>query len=251
MSVLRAAAFFDLDGTLISQASMTSFLEFYFAHTRPAEAERLWREFWEAGSALRQAGATREQQNAWFYERQFADADIAELSRLAVLWLARQTERPDFFRHGVLARLLQHRAQGCEIVLVTGSFREIVALFAKAIGASTFLCAPLEEINGRYTGKLTAAPMIGAGKASAIQRYLAQHGIAADDCFAYGDDDSDIDMLNAVGKPHVVSNCTEGLLAHARLEGWPVVAADDEESSDAVRLFLQKMRPTEPAGFSL
>jgi len=40
-------------------------------------------------------------------------------------------------------------------------------------------------------------------------------------------------------------------LAHARLEGWPVVAADDEESSDAVRLFLQKMRPTEPAGFSL
>ncbi|MCZ0980734.1 hypothetical protein O1L60_21900 [Streptomyces diastatochromogenes] len=43
--------------------------------------------------------------------------------------------------------------------------------------------------------------MIGEAKADAVRRILTAFGIAAEECFAYADDESDLPLLRSVGHP--------------------------------------------------
>ena len=57
----------------------------------------------------------------------------------------------------------------------------------------------------------------GMGKATAL-RWLASHlGIDLKDCMAFGDNDNDMDMLQAVGWPVAVGNAIEAVKSRARL----------------------------------
>ncbi|MFL6126382.1 MAG: HAD-IB family hydrolase, partial [Actinophytocola sp.] len=58
-----------------------------------------------------------------------------------------------------------------------------------------------------------------------VTAVLAEFGADPLDCFCYGDHISDLEMLAAVGNPHVVGGDAE-LCAHARRHGWPVLPAD-------------------------
>jgi hypothetical protein len=107
--------------------------------------------------------------------------------------------------------------------------REIGAV----LGVDHHLSAPLEEEAGRYTGRLTAAPTIGAGKVQAVERFLGAHVDCLARCYAYADDESDIPLLSCVGSPHVVATSSAALLARATREGWTCLAP--AESNEAGR----------------
>lgn len=215
-------AFFDLDGTLISEASMISFLRHYFQSTQPDDAAAVWASF-EAKAAGMRAQHSREALNAWYYRQYFSDMPVATIDRIAREWLAQRSASARFFKPHALQHLAMHKAAGTRVVLLTGSFREVVAPLTVLLGADDFICAPLEEIDGAYTGRLTAAPTIGEGKVAALQRYLDTHGVQAADCYGYGDDDSDLPFLHYVGHPGVVADAKPALVAHAQALGWELI----------------------------
>ena len=213
-------AFFDVDDTLIDVKSMLSFQEFWYA-SRPDNGER--------ERYLREIEQHMHERASWEvlnrrYYRYFAGRKVAEVEQSAREWLRlQQKSRDDFFHAGSLAELRWHQGEGREPVFVSGSFPAILQPVAEQLGVRHMLATRMEVAGGIYTGEILPPQTIGAGKAEAIREFLQHAGGRAEDCYAYGDDISDLPMLQAVGNPRVVSG-GRGLVEHARELGWPVIS---------------------------
>jgi HAD superfamily hydrolase (TIGR01490 family) len=133
---------------------------------------------------------------------------------------------------GAIERLTWHAAQGHAIVLVSGTLAPLASgiaqglttlLTLRGISASIGVCATrLEEIDGRWTGRIEGEAMFGEAKARAIRRLAAEAGFDLSRCYAYADSTSDRWMLDAVGLSTAV-NPAPGLERIARRQGWPVL----------------------------
>ena len=120
-----------------------------------------------------------------------------------------------------LKRLEELKAEGVRLVLVTGSLDLLMIPLAQRLDAE--LIAPrLEERDGRFTGRLTTAPMTGARKAEAVRTHAQRVGIDLQASFSFGDALGDVPMLECVGRP-VVVNPGRRLAAQATRRGWPIV----------------------------
>jgi HAD superfamily hydrolase (TIGR01490 family) len=190
-------AFFDVDGTLISIKSMFSFLDFLIDAAVPISTDL--REHRRRLQHLAASGAAREQLNISYYAG-LAGMPAGALDLLGMEWYRQIRTRGNLFYPRSVARLRQHQQQAARIVLVSGSFSAVLRPLAGELQADAMIAAPLEIQDGRYTGRLSGQPTIGQGKAEGIVAYLERAGIAAAECCAYGDDISDVPMLECVGR---------------------------------------------------
>ncbi|QDQ09674.1 HAD family hydrolase [Streptomyces spectabilis] len=195
-----AAAFFDVDETLISVNSMLRFLRHHFwASHRPCSA------FDEAVRGLRALagrGAPRTAVARAYY-RLYAGRDAGELAAQGRDWFAAELRSGGLFLDETVAALHAHQRRGERVVLVSGSFAPCLDPVAERLGVDAVLSARPETIDGIHTGGL-ATTMIGEEKAVAVRALLARLGIRGEDCHAYGDHASDLPMLLAVGHPVMV-----------------------------------------------
>ncbi len=215
-------AFFDLDGTLINDTSLLSWYDFYVRQTGSDTLLDAWVTSREALARMRDQGRPREEQNVWFYQRHFKGMPVRDAQQAAASWVAFKAKELGFFKQPLVARLFQHRWQGTEVVLVTGSFLEVARCVGERLGVAHYLCAQLAVDDGVYTGELTDSPMIGEGKAFAVARFLAAEGACARDCYGYGDDSSDLPFLMLLGRPNAVSGGCQRLLQCAADWHWGV-----------------------------
>ncbi|RKE20780.1 HAD family phosphatase [Streptomyces sp. TLI_171] len=212
---VAAAAFFDVDETLIGAKSMFRFLEHYWRAVGRPDQDYL--DTWDRFAGYPAAGVTREQSNRLFY-RLFAGDEVAEVHRHGARWFAAALARGDLWNPSGTAAFRRHRAAGHLTVLVSGSFPPCLHPLADALGADLVLCSRPEQADGRYTGEL-AEPMIGDAKALAARALMAEHGLAPADCHAYGDHPSDLPLLEQVGHPVVVGDDPR-LARLAEQRGW-------------------------------
>jgi HAD superfamily hydrolase (TIGR01490 family) len=218
-----AAAFFDVDGTLVGATIATYYI--YLA-TRGRSALR--RTLWLAGSAPRAAyylaldRMSRGAFNRAFY-RNYRGWRAAEVRALAGEVFA-TVVRPRLHPAGV-ARVAAHRAAGERVVLVSGSLDFIVAPLADVLGVARedALCVALAERDGICTGELTGPPLSSEAKAAAVRAFAGRHGIDLARSHAYGDAAADLPMLATVGHP-VAVNPDRALRRTAVAAGWPIVA---------------------------
>ncbi|WP_111641104.1 HAD family hydrolase [Marinimicrobium alkaliphilum] len=212
-------AFFDVDDTLIDVKSMLSFQAFWYA-SRPDNGERE-RYLREIEQHLHER-ASWEVLNRRYYHY-FAGRKVVDVEQAGREWFRWQTaSRDDFFHAGSLAELRWHQAEGREPVFVSGSFPALLQPVADHLGVRQILATRMEVAGDRYTGEILPPQTIGTGKAEAIGLFLEAVGGKSDDCYAYGDDISDLPMLQAVGHPRVVSG-GRGLVECARERGWTVI----------------------------
>jgi HAD superfamily hydrolase (TIGR01490 family) len=140
---------------------------------------------------------------------------------------------PRFFEDGV-ERVTCHAMLGHAIVIVTGTLEPLAKAIARVLEveiatsgfAATIRVCPtrLEEIDGRWTGRILGQAMLGEAKAQAVRKLAAEMRLDLSQCWAYGDSAKDRWMLEAVGKPTAV-NPTPKLARIARKRGWPVLRA--------------------------
>jgi HAD superfamily hydrolase (TIGR01490 family) len=214
-------AFFDVDDTLISVKSMLSFQDFWYQKYPDRAAECRYR------ADLR----TRFRPDAcWASLNRLYYSYFAGRSEAAVIEAGRQwfeqlhAGKRDFFHSTVVADLLEHASSGRPAVFVSGSFPALLKPIAKFLGVRDVLATQLEVRDGLYTGAILPPQTIGEGKAEAIRRFLSERQVPAASCYAYGDDISDLPMLEAVGHPVVVPG-GRGLEAQARVLGWRVMSS--------------------------
>ena len=133
-------------------------------------------------------------------------------------------------------RLLdQHAQAGEDRVVVSASPIEVVSRIADEIGLEGAVGTRAEIVVGCYTGRLEGAFCYGEGKVVEVQRLAAERGYDLARCTAYSDSVSDVPFLEAVGNP-VAVNPEKHLRAVAVARGWRVV----EVSRPAL---LRRLRP--------
>ena len=213
----KTVAFFDVDGTLLK-----STIVHYYIWMRSAKLPRLLRLIWLVGFLPKIAyylildKISRTRFNQVFY-RNYRGMNAAVIKRLATEMFETYL-RPKIFSEAV-SEIQEHKQRGRTIVLVTGSVDFIVQPIADYLGVDTALMPQLREENGRFTGELTTAPLIGEQKAEAVRTFAEQHEISLKDSYAYGDSQSDLPMLECVGNP-VVVNPGKALREKALDSGW-------------------------------
>jgi HAD superfamily hydrolase (TIGR01490 family) len=216
------AAFVDVDDTLIRGNSLALFLGYCFelplwplvvTEHRRHEAAQIYRQ--------RAAGASREQLCRQYY-RLFRGVSQTQLRTAATRWYGTARARQNFFVERTRRELEGHRGEGASLVLVSGSFTELLGPLAAELGASV-LATELEECAGVYTGEVSRLP-IGEGKLQLVREYLdARSDTRREDCYAYGDHPSDVPFMEYVGHAVAVGDCvTLGRIAEQR--GWRRIA---------------------------
>ncbi|MFC5231852.1 HAD family hydrolase [Pseudonocardia zijingensis] len=218
-----AAAFFDLDKTIIAGSSALAF-------SRP---------FRRKGLISRRA-ALRSGYAQLLLVLAGADADTMELLRrritaLCTGWEVAQIRNivaetlHDIVEPMVYAEatelIAEHRANGDEVVVLSASGQEVVEPIAALVGADTCLATRMGVVDGRYTGEIEYY-CYGEEKARAARQIAQERGYRLEDCRAYSDSITDLPLLEAVGHPTVV-NPDRSLRREAEQRGWPVLTFVD------------------------
>ncbi|AWJ90326.1 hypothetical protein Sp245p_11270 [Azospirillum baldaniorum] len=218
-------AFFDVDETVIRFKSMFVFANHYYNRTGPLPGvigPLRHRAFMARMNGYLRAGRSREFINMAYY-REFAGRSQAAVQRLVRDWFRELRESgQDIYFPAVLEVIRRHQAANTRVVLVSGSFTELLEPIAEELNVFKVLATRLKVENGRYTGAILPQQMIGAGKAAAVRLLLEDEGADRADSWAYGDHHSDIPMLSEVGHPTIVSRDPEMIRLAAERQ-WDVL----------------------------
>jgi len=215
----QRAAFFDVDGTLLTVTSLFRFLAYDCAVRGQPES---YVDFMAELDRLKAAGASRVEANRAFFTS-FAGRSVADLVTGGQRWFELERALGELFDPRVLTMLRAHSAGGDLVVLLSGSFAPCLTPIARLTGADVVVCTEPEVDGGHYTGHV-ADPMVGPRKAAAAAAIAAGHGIDPADCFSYGDDASDLAVLELAGVPVVVGD-DPVLAERARQLGWRRIPA--------------------------
>jgi HAD superfamily hydrolase (TIGR01490 family) len=122
---------------------------------------------------------------------------------------------------GTRAMAQAHLDAGQRVWLVTATPVELARIIAKRLGLTGALGTVAEVEDGLYTGRLVGEPLHGASKAEAVKALAEREGLDLSRCTAYSDSANDIPMLSTVGRG-VAINPDTGLRNAARANGWEV-----------------------------
>lgn len=215
-----AAAFFDVDNTIMQGASI--FLLARGLHRR---------EFFTTRDIARAAW-----QQAYFKYVGVEDPDHIEQARSAALKFiagheVRELEEigEEVFDEymaekiwpGTRAMAQWHLDRGQRVWLMTAAPVEIAQVIARRLGLTGGLGTVAEHVDGVYTGRLVGDMLHGEGKAVAVRALAESEGLDLERCYAYSDSSNDIPMLSLVGHPCAV-NPDGHLRSHAKANGWLV-----------------------------
>ena len=217
MSGVESAAFFDLDKTVITKASVAAFS----GHFRK-------------DGLIKRRTVLRAIGSQFLYVQMGADEERMGKIRESLLALTKGWDR-DRVRQIVRETLLQtvepliyaeaielmagHHLAGQRVYLVSTSPEEIVLPMAELLGVDGTICSRAEvDDEGRYTGRM-AFFADGDHKAAAISALAESMGLDLSASTAYSDSATDLPMLELVGRP-VAVNADRALARLARERGW-------------------------------
>jgi len=238
-----AAAFFDLDKTIISRSSTLAFGRTFYRHGLISRGDVVRSAF--AQLIFRMGGADHEQM-----ERIRAHA-----SRLCRGWQAERVRDiigryldelilPYVYAEAK-ALIAEHRVAGQDVIIVSTSGHEMVDPIAAMLGADAVIATRMEVADGHYTGEMDFYAY-GEAKANRVRDLATERGYRLEDCYAYSDSATDLPLLEAVGHPHAV-NPDRALRRIAERRSWPVLcfAPHSQPSRRSARQYIPGGRPPE------
>jgi HAD superfamily hydrolase (TIGR01490 family) len=122
---------------------------------------------------------------------------------------------------GTRALAQLHLDQGQRVWLVTAAPVEIATIIARRLGLTGALGTVSEHENGVYTGRLVGDMLHGPAKAEAVKALAEREGLDLSRCSAYSDSFNDLPMLSLVGDPCAI-NPDSRLRDHAKAQGWRI-----------------------------
>jgi HAD superfamily hydrolase (TIGR01490 family) len=119
----------------------------------------------------------------------------------------------------MLEEVHAHQDAGRATFIVSAAGNDVVETLAAVLGMEGGIGTRYEVADGRFTGRLDGPFVYGPGKVTAMEEFAKRHDIDLAASYAYSDSLSDLPMLRAVGNP-VAVNPDPPLAAIAREEGW-------------------------------
>ncbi|AEE44975.1 HAD family hydrolase [Cellulomonas fimi] len=212
----RAAAFFDLDKTIIATSSATAFSRPFMAGgllTRRSVLRTAYAQFLYLVGGADEAQTERLRAQL---SRMVTGWDVAQVSAIVAETLHESID-PTVYAEAV-ALIEAHHEAGRDVVVVSASGSEIVEPIAAVLGADHVIATRMAVADGRFTGGIDFYAY-GENKATAIRALAEQQGYDLDASFAYSDSITDAPMLAAVGHGFAV-NPDRALRRLATERGW-------------------------------
>jgi len=215
-----AAAFFDVDNTMMIGASIFHFARGLAARkffTTSDLAGFAWQQFkFRIGGRETRYSTTTGRDTALSFA---AGRSVAEFTALGEeiydelmadrIWAGTQ----------VLAKM--HLDAGHRVWLVTATPVELALIIARRLGLTGALGTVAESVDGVYTGRLVGEILHGPAKAHAVLALAEAEGLDLSRCTAYSDSVNDVPMLSAVGTA-VAVNPDAALRDIAKERGWQI-----------------------------
>ncbi len=216
----KAAAFFDLDRTLISGASV---FPLGVAAWRNGIASNTELANWVVDAIKFKLIGDKDGASADELRQQF----LIRISGIPVedMKVLEAAVTPDLVarvRPESRNLVAMHHEQDRDTWIVSASPQMIVDPLAASLGMTGAIGTKGEIIDGHFTGRLDGPFVYGPGKAAAVEKLASDRGYDLDLCYAYSDSISDLPLLELVGHPVAVNPDSE-LAAEAHARGWPIV----------------------------
>ena len=219
---MKAAAFYDVDGTLVDANVIHSYA--YFARNAANMAEKFSRPARLIAALPAYAIADR------LGRKFFNDLFYKNYKGLTEdrLWLVGEEVFERVLKKRIYKDMLElmrrSRDEGYAQVLITGSIEQVIQPLAEFLGVDNWYANRLEIVDGIATGRLVPPVLAGPEKAAFVRRYASERNLDLNLCRAYADSASDIPMLSTVGRP-VAVNPDSGLKTTAAAHHWQIIRA--------------------------
>ncbi|NKY92261.1 MULTISPECIES: HAD family hydrolase [Gordonia] len=215
---LTAAAFFDVDNTLVQGASIVHFARGlaarkYFSYSDIFDFAWTQAKFRITGKENAQDVAEGREKALSF----IAGRETAELARLGEEIYDEYIA--DKIWPGTRALAQRHLDAGQQVWLVTATPVELAQTIADHLGLTGALGTVAESVDGKFTGRLVGDILHGPGKAHAVRALAIREGLNLKRCTAYSDSHNDVPMLSLVGRA-VAINPDADLRDVAKVRGW-------------------------------
>jgi HAD superfamily hydrolase (TIGR01490 family) len=217
---LTAAAFFDVDNTMMMGASI-----FHFA--RGMASRKFFTSSDLARFALQQIMFRVGGRETHDGIRNARESGLSFVAGHSVKELMAHGEEiydelmADKIWPGTRALAQMHLDAGQRVWLVTATPVDLATIIARRLGLTGALGTVLESEDGVYTGRLVGEMLHGPAKAHAVRALAAREGLNLRRCTAYSDSANDVPMLSVVGTA-VAVNPDGSLREVARKRGWEI-----------------------------
>jgi HAD superfamily hydrolase (TIGR01490 family) len=231
VSTVSAAAFFDLDRTLLRRSSALALAGTFRQRGLISRRQLAKAAAWQMLFALRGAShesVRRAAEDGLILLRGFKPEDMRDLVASAMEPILRPLVYAESLR-----LVEQHRERGEPVFIVSATLQEIVEGIADELGFDGALGTICEVRDGVYTGHALRA-LHAENKAICIRELAAERGFDLAACTAYSDSHTDVPFLEAVGHP-VVVNPDRQLRRIAHERDWPILEFDAQAYPHARR----------------
>ena len=217
---LTAAAFFDVDNTLVQGSSLVHFgrglaARDYFQYSDVWKFIYAQAKFQLTGRENSEDVAEGRRKALEFIEGR-STAEISELGEEIYDEIIATKIWP-----GTRALAQAHLEAGQQVWLVTATPYELAEIIARRLGLTGALGTVAESVDGVFTGRLVGDILHGLGKAHAVRSLAIREGLNLRRCTAYSDSINDVPMLSLVGTA-VAVNPDGKLREVARERGWEI-----------------------------
>jgi len=199
MNVTVAA--FDVDNTLTVRDCVVPFMKSVGGISRLSKV--LLTDIGETFQSVRRRD--RDSLKMKFVDGVFAGKDAREVESLGIQFASKVADK--WLRSDVATRMRWHQEQGHVVILVSASLGAYLHPLGDLLEVDAVLCTELEEKDGLLTGKLVGQNCRGKEKASRVQKWCQESGIATEDLvYAYGDSSGDTELLELFSEPTWVND---------------------------------------------
>lgn len=217
---LTAAAFFDVDNTLVQGSSLLHFgrglaARNYFTYRDVARFVFAQAKFQLTGRENSDDVAAGRRKGLAFIEGRPTAELVALGEEIYDEIIA------DKIWQGTRMLAQMHLDAGQQVWLVTATPYELAETIARRLGLTGALATVVESVDGVFTGRLVGELLHGAGKAHAVRSLAIREGLNLKRCTAYSDSFNDVPMLSLVGTA-VAINPDTALRVLAREQGWEI-----------------------------
>lgn len=217
---LTAAAFFDVDNTLVQGSSMVHFGRGLAARNYFTYRDVLG--FIYAQAKFRLTGRENSDDVAAGRRKALAFIEGRPTAELVALGEEIYDEIiADKIWPGTRELAQMHLDAGQQVWLVTATPYELAETIARRLGLTGALGTVAESVDGVFTGRLVGEILHGAGKAHAVRSLAIREGLNLRRCTAYSDSFNDVPMLSLAGTA-VAINPDAALRVLARERGWEI-----------------------------
>jgi len=215
----RTAAFFDIDGTIVSCMTQGVFIsllrERKMVKTRQLVFAGIWYYLYNRGMVENSAPVRR---SLYSLLKPHPKAAIDRLLEEAAGLIREKV------RHELRLAVDEHKRRGDLLFAITGSIRELCVPLCADLGIEHLYAMRLHAENDKYTAGWEGTLYEGKYKSRLMDELAREHGIDLSRSAAYADSFADVPMLEAVGTAAVVYPDPR-LLKHAVKRGWRVIGA--------------------------